>query len=87
MNGNNRVIHANRKLSKGAHLNNFVPVILIAAAGGIAVAIQAQFMGLMNRGLGTMESVFITYGGGGTLIVLILLLRQGGNFENLSAVP
>ncbi len=68
-------------------MNNIAPVILIAAAGGIAVALQAQFMGLMNRSLGTFESVLITYGSGGTLIILILLLRRGGNFENLSSVP
>ena len=39
--------------------------IFIAAAGGMAVAIQAQFMGLMDRSIGNAEAVFITYCGGG----------------------
>ena len=35
-------------------------LITIAAAGGIAVTLQAQFMGLMDKQIGTLESVFIT---------------------------
>ena len=36
--------------------------VLIAFAAGIAVTLQGQFMGLLDRTLGTRESVFITYG-------------------------
>jgi hypothetical protein len=53
--------------------------IFIAAAGGMAVAIQAQFMGLMDRSIGNVEAVFITYCGGGVLIAGLMLLMRGGN--------
>ena len=35
-------------------------VMLIAIAAGIAVALQGQFMGIMNRNAGTATSVFAT---------------------------
>ena len=64
-----------------------MPLILIAAIGGIAVALQAQFMGLMDKQIGTLESIFITYGGGGLLIGLAMLLSRGGNLAAWQGVP
>jgi transporter family-2 protein len=62
-------------------------LILIAVVGGVAVTLQAQFMGLMNQGIGTVESVFITYASGGLLITLWMLFRHGGNLDAWQNVP
>ena len=40
-------------------------VVLIGIAGGLAGALQGQFLGLMEDRVGTLTSTFITYGGGG----------------------
>ncbi|MGD2124182.1 MAG: DMT family transporter [Gemmatimonadota bacterium] len=47
--------------------------------GGIAGTLQAHFMGTMDNNLGTVESMFITYGGGGLVIGLVMLVLKGGN--------
>jgi transporter family-2 protein len=59
----------------------------ITVIGGVATALQAHFMGLMDKRLGTLESVFITYFSGGALIGLIMLLQRGGNLSAGAAVP
>jgi transporter family-2 protein len=64
-----------------------IPLILIAAIGGIAVALQAQFMGLMDKQVGTLESVFITYGVGGLLVGLTMLVVRGGNLGAWQTLP
>ena len=64
-----------------------VSLILIAAIGGIAVALQAQFMGLMDQHLGTLESVFITYGSGGLLVGVVMIWVRGGNLAAWQTVP
>ena len=68
-------------------LNTMIPLHVIAAIGGIAVTLQAQFMGLMDKQIGTLESIFITYGGGGLLIGLAMLLGRGGNLAGWQGVP
>jgi len=68
-------------------LGTSIPLIIIAAIGGITVAIQAQFMGLMDKQIGTLESVFITYGSGGLLVGLVMLLSRGGNLAAWQTVP
>lgn len=60
---------------------------LIAILGGIAIVLQSQFMGLLDKQLGTLESVFITYGVGGLLIGLVMLLVRGGNLRAWQTVP
>lgn len=62
-------------------------LIIIAAVGGIAVALQAQLMGSIDKHVGTLESVFVTYGGGGFIIGIIMILLRGGNLSSLSQVP
>ena len=64
-----------------------IPVVVIAAIGGIAVTLQAQLMGVRDKQIGTMESIFITYGGGGLLIGLAMLLSRGGNLSACQSVP
>lgn len=59
----------------------------VAVIGGIAVALQAQLMALLDRGMGTLESVFITYGGGGLLIGLTMLFLRGGNLSIWHTIP
>lgn len=68
-------------------MSTSLPLILIAAAGGVAVTLQAQFMGVMDKQIGTLESVFITYGTGGLLVGLIMLLSRGGNLAAWQTVP
>ena len=59
----------------------------VTALGGVATALQAHFMGLMDKRLGTLESVFITYFSGGVLIGLIMLIQRGGNLSAGAATP
>ena len=59
----------------------------VTALGGVATALQAHFMGLMDKRLGTLESVFITYFSGGILIGLIMLIQRGGNLSAGAAAP
>jgi transporter family-2 protein len=68
-------------------MGSLVSLIIIAAIGGVAVTLQAQFMGLMDRGIGSLESVFITYGSGGVLIGMVMLLNRGGNLSAWRGLP
>jgi len=61
--------------------------ILLALVGGIAVTLQGQFMGIMDQGMGTRESVFITYAGGGLVVALLMLLLRGGNLRAAASIP
>ena len=51
-------------------------LILIAAAAGVAVALQGQFMASMDRAVGTATSVLVTYGAGAVLALLFWLGRR-----------
>jgi transporter family-2 protein len=62
-------------------------LVLLAALGGIAGTLQAHFMGVMDKNIGTLESMFITYGAGGLVIGLIMLLLRGGNLAEWQIVP
>ena len=68
-------------------MSTLILLIIITAIGGISITLQAQLMGLMDRQIGTLESVFITYGGGGLLIGLVMLLNRGGNLAAWQGVP
>ena len=62
-------------------------LIILAVIGGITVALQGQFMGLMDKNIGTLESVFITYVSGGIIAALAMLASRGGNLRAFQAVP
>ncbi len=62
-------------------------LIFLAFVAGLAVTLQGQFMGLMDRALGTRESIFITYAGGGLIITLLMLATGGGNLKNWQGIP
>ncbi len=69
-------------------MSNTWLVILIAGIGGIAVTLQAQFMGTMDRIMGTRESAFVTYAGGGLIITLLMIfVWRGGNLAEWRSVP
>jgi bacterial/archaeal transporter family-2 protein len=62
-----------RKLEEMNRMGSLL-LAVIAVISGLAITLQGQFMGLLDRSLGTKESVFITYAGGGALVTLIALL-------------
>jgi len=62
-------------------------LILLAIVAGIAVSLQGQFMGLLDRAFGTRESIFVTYAGGGLIITLLMLAFRGNHLKNWHAVP
>jgi transporter family-2 protein len=64
-----------------------VLTVLVAVAGGVAISVQAQFLGLLDRGMGALESVFVTYTGGFLLISLPILMARGGKLGIISTVP
>jgi transporter family-2 protein len=68
-------------------MSSFAYLSVIAVIGGIAIALQSQFMGIMDKGIGTIEGVFITYCSGGILITLVMLLLRGGNLGAWQSVP
>ena len=68
-------------------MNSYFWLIIIAVVGGVAVALQGQFMGLIDKGIGTRESVFITYASGGVLAGLVMLASRGGNLRSWQEVP
>ena len=62
-------------------------LIILAAIGGVAVTIQGQFMGLIDKNIGTLESVFITYSSGGILAAVAMIASRGGNLKAVQTVP
>jgi len=66
---------------------NLLYLVMIAAIGGVAVACQGQLIGIIDKNIGTLESVFITYGGGGLIIGMIMLVLRGGNLSSLQTIP
>ena len=68
-------------------MSHIAGLIGITVFGGIFVTLQAQLMGVLDKEIGTIESVFITYGGGGLLVGLTMLLLRGGNLTAVSTVP
>jgi transporter family-2 protein len=62
-------------------------LLAVAVVGGAAIAIQAQLMGVMDRRLGTLESVFVTYAGGALLVLLAVVWARGGHLGEWHRVP
>lgn len=62
-------------------------VLAAAILCGVAVAVQAQFTGALQRQSGTLESTFITYFSGGVVIGLVMLLARGGNLASATGLP
>jgi len=68
-------------------MNSTIALVIIAIVGGVTVALQGQFMGLIDKGIGTRESVFITYASGGILAGVVMLASRGGNLRSWHALP
>lgn len=66
---------------------SFTVLIVLAAIGGVAVTIQGQLMGLLDKNIGTLESVFITYTSGGILAAVAMIASRGGNLKAVQTVP
>ncbi|NJL46645.1 MAG: EamA-like transporter family protein [Leptolyngbyaceae cyanobacterium SM2_5_2] len=62
-------------------------VLALAILGGLATALQGQFMGVLTTALGPLESVFITYLGGTLIATVVMITIQGGNLKAWSTVP
>ena len=62
-------------------------VVAAAVLCGVAVAVQAQFTGVLQRQMGTLESTFITYFSGGVVIGLVMLLARGGRLGAAAGLP
>lgn len=60
------------------NINSESMLIGIAIIGGIAIALQGQFMGQIEKNMGTTEAVFLTYGLGGLVVSLFMLYLKGG---------
>lgn len=63
----------------------WIPILAIVS--GFAITLQGQFMGLLDRTLGSKESVLITYGSGGLLAALAALLSGPLNLRGHAALP
>jgi transporter family-2 protein len=61
-------------------------LLVIAIAAGVAVALQGQVMGAMNRSAGTATTMFVTYGAGGVLSALLWLFRRSPSATS-SSIP
>jgi len=44
-------------------------------------------MGLLDKSIGTLEGVFITYAGGGLLIAIAMIFMRGGNLGAWQSAP
>ena len=66
---------------------NLLYLVIVAVIGGIAVALQGHLIGIIDKSVGTVESVFITYGGGGLIIGITMLLLKGGNLSSIQSIP
>ena len=68
-------------------MSSFTILTIVAAVAGVAMATQAQLMGHLDRSVGTIESVFLTYGTGAVVIGLIMLAMRGGNLGEWHIAP
>ncbi|HEX7706404.1 MAG TPA: DMT family transporter [Thermoanaerobaculia bacterium] len=67
-------------------MSSSIALLVIAAIAGIAVALQGQFMGVIDRTAGTRTSVFITYGMGAMIAALLWLPRRT-SLETIRQIP
>ena len=64
-----------------------IVVVLIAVLGGLAGALQSQFLGVMEERVGTLASTFVTYAGGGLAVAILMLVFQGNRLSELRTLP
>ena len=62
-------------------------VALIALAGGVAAAFQAQLVSFLGQRIGTMGSVFVTHLGGTLIALALLVTAPTGSLASWRGVP
>lgn len=62
-------------------------VILICLLGGVAVAVQASFAGILSENVGLVGNGLIVFGGGFLFALVILLFVQGGQLGQWRSIP
>jgi transporter family-2 protein len=68
-------------------MNSILLVILIALAGGVAVALQSPLASMLSQRLGILESIFIIHLGGAVFSLVPLLLLGGGRLGEWRSAP
>jgi transporter family-2 protein len=66
---------------------NLLVVVMIAVLGGLAGALQSQFLGVMEQKVGTLASTFVTYAGGGLAVAVLMLIFQASRISELKELP
>jgi transporter family-2 protein len=66
---------------------NLLIVVVVAALGGLAGALQSQWLGVMEERVGTLASTFVTYAGGGLAVAILMLIFQGSRISELKELP
>lgn len=62
-------------------------VILVCLFGGIAVAVQASFAGILTEKVGVIGNGLIVFAGGFLFALLLLLLLRGGHLGDWRSIP
>ncbi len=62
-------------------------VVVITLIGGLAGALQSQFLGVMEGRIGTLGSTFVTYAGGGLAIAILMAVFQGSRISEIRQLP
>ena len=68
-------------------MNSILLVILVALAGGVAVALQGPLASMLSQRLGILESIFIIHVGGALLTLIPLVLIGGGRLGQWRSAP
>jgi transporter family-2 protein len=68
-------------------MNAILLVILVALAGGVAVALQSPLASMLSQRLGILGSIFIIHIGGALLSLLLLLVMGWGNLGEWRSAP
>jgi transporter family-2 protein len=68
-------------------MNAILLVILVALAGGVAVALQSPLASMLSQRLGILGSIFIIHIGGALLSLFLLLLMGWGNLGEWRSAP
>ena len=68
-------------------MNSILLVILVALAGGVAVALQSPLASMLSQRLGVLESIFIIHIGGALLTLVPLVLIGGGRLGQWRSAP
>ena len=65
-----------------------IPVVLLVCLfGGIAVAVQASFAGILTEKIGVIGNGLIVFAGGFLFALVLLLLFRGGHIGDWRSIP